>query len=130
MYAGKQDWPTEDLIPEWSKDRPDRRLSIEKEGTYHEFQPGDATKYRFTAVDSPVEGFIVCAGTPDLGAYPYQRGDLANCYRRLRDYSGVPREEQGPALGDGYVQYIISHSGCNPWTAWALVQCLGEYWGL
>lgn len=87
------------------------------------FQPGDGTLYNFLWCEQ-ANGFLVVVGTPDLGMYEYELESILACYAEHTDVVG---KHSLPA--DPYIGYVQSHSGkCNPWTAWAMIQCIAEYY--
>ena len=103
------------------------------------FQPGDATRYNFMWVEE-LHGdgteFLIVAGTPDLRMYEYNLESIKACYERCKEFVGHNAKGLPQIVGtDGevqrhpYIGYIQGHSGkCNPWTAWAMVQCIAEYY--
>ena len=87
------------------------------------FEPGDGTHYEFMWMRAQT-GFVRVAGTPDLRMYEYNIESIKRCYEEHRDLVGTkafPVEEP-------YIGYVVEHSKCNPWTAWAMVQCIAEKW--
>lgn len=102
----------------------DRRSRYDlTDGTLAAFQPGDATLYNFMWSEQP-NGFLLVAGTPDLAMYEYELESILECYNNHADCVGRHRLPIGP-----YIGYVVNHSrNCNPWTAWAMVQCIAEYY--
>lgn len=87
------------------------------------FELGDGTHYEFLWMRAQ-PGFVRVAGTPDLRMYEYQIESIERCYETYRELAGTkefPVEEP-------YIGYVVEHSRCNPWTAWAMIQCLAERW--
>lgn len=88
-----------------------------------EIEPGDGTHYEFMWCVEHDEEFVRVAGLPDLKMYEYRVDEVLDCYERNRGMVGRHELPEDPYLG-----YIQGHSGkCNPWTAWAMVQCIAEH---
>jgi len=88
-----------------------------------EFEPGDGTHYEFMwCVGAPSE-YLRVAGLPDLKMYEYLIDDILQCYETHKKFVGTHGLPE-----DGFLGYVCGHSGhCNPWTAWAMVQCIAEH---
>lgn len=90
-----------------------------KGGALIEIEPGDATRYVFTAVEADYATLYV-AGKPRLSLYEYNSDSILAAHTRLGDMP-IGSEE---ALNDHYVRYIVEHSNCNPHTARAMVHAV------
>lgn len=88
-----------------------------------EIEPGDATRYHFTFTPSHEPrggpGYLTVSGTPDFALYSYDTRSLRDAYHRWKDLPSPP-------VDDPYLTYITAHSGCNPWTARAMVLAYGK----
>lgn len=101
------------------------------------FEPGDATHYEFMWCAGPTLGFVRVAGSPNLGMYEYNIESIERCYEEYKALVGtgrLPGRVQEDKKGgkkfvmEPYLGYIVGHSGnCNPYTAWAMVQCIAEH---
>lgn len=122
--------PGPDRVPDYSLDRRDRLVVRVEYDVFAAlvFKPGDMTRYEFIVADYPEPGYCYVAGSPGVSLVVVSRQEVADCYRRLIDCVGKHTALQGRALEDWYVSHLREQVRCNPWTAWALVQCLGEYW--
>lgn len=100
-------------------------------------QPGDGTVYDFMWAASREFDFYHVAGTPGFAMYEYSKLSILNCYEECKAGVSTGRLPQTEWVDDDgktqcqphhYIAYVADHSRCNMYTAWAMVQCLAEFW--
>lgn len=87
-----------------------------------EFEPGDRTHYEFMWCVSSPTTYLKVAGLPRFEMYEYLTESILQCYEENKELVG---KSELPA--DGFLGYVQGHSNCNPWMAWAMVQCIAEH---
>ena len=106
----------------------DRAIYFPADATIAVFQPGDGTKYEFIWANAgPGCVHVASINAVRFDGSQYSQQSILRCYNRNKDCGNrLPTcEDDEP---DDYLLPIVGHSNCNPWTAWAMVQCLAERW--
>ena len=74
-------------------------------------EPGDKTRYCF--IIGIGSRYLHIAGSPRFDLYEYVAMEIPACMSRI--------ENNKKWYEDYYIEYIVSHSNCNQWTARAMV---------
>lgn len=110
----------------------ERVVYIETKATIAVIEPGDMTRYEFIWANAQL-GYVHIAsiGSVRFDGYQYETLRILHCYNLCKDCAksgSLPADPDDHSKLEPYLSYITEHSNCNPWTAWAMVQCLAERW--
>ena len=97
-----------------------------------EIEPGDMTRYSFIVSDYNID-YVMIIGSgrgPKFEGYGYRKDSIKFSMERFdikidESYRSYIRENK--ILDDPYIEYIVDHSFCNPWTAIAAILCANEF---
>lgn len=90
-----------------------------------ELEPGDATRYVFLIEESGDKDYLFVAGAPRFDLYEYNKNDVAAFYKKHPTFTVDLSNLE--FLDDGYIQYMVQHSNCNPWTARAAIIAMKKF---
>ena len=97
-----------------------------------EIEPGDKTRYSFIISDYNID-YVMIIGSgrgAKFAGYGYRKDSIKNFIEKFDikiDESYRSYIQENKILDDPYVEYIVNHSFCTPWTALAAIICANEF---
>lgn len=83
-------------------------------------EPGDMTKYQFCIIYKEKGRILVASiSGPRFDGYDYSLSEII-------EYINNTHEKRCEESINSYIQYIVDHSNCNPWTAVAMCKAVYE----